>query len=182
MVLHPACHDGPVEFYNLHGFIRTISEGSRNADRRAAGGSAAYCSLSSAGRGRESLRKPAVFYGFMRTGEIVTYRPEMSFAAPVLGGKHHVENLRAPLVAAIFASDWNSTYKKASILGCCQPSRSTVPTAGNCVTARGVVCGDHSKALQPRHKRPSVGTAARNSLTHDKTMLATSCGFSTAEK
>jgi hypothetical protein len=38
--------------------------------RRAAGGSAAYCSLSSAGKGRESLRKPAVFYGFMRTGEI----------------------------------------------------------------------------------------------------------------
>lgn len=26
------------------------------------------------------------------------------------------------------------------------------------------------------------GTAARNSLNHDKTMLATSCGFSTAEK
>src|SRR2546425_7130764 len=31
-------------------------------------GSAVYCSLSSAG-GRESLRKPPVFYGFMRTGE-----------------------------------------------------------------------------------------------------------------
>jgi hypothetical protein len=46
----------------------------------------------------------------------------------------------------------------------------------------GVVCGDHSKALQPRHKRPSVGTAAHNSLNHDKIMLATSCGFSTDEK
>ena len=31
------------------GFIRTISEGSRDADSRAAGGSAADCSLSSAG-------------------------------------------------------------------------------------------------------------------------------------
>jgi hypothetical protein len=32
MVLHPACHDHLVEFYNLTGFIRTISEGSRDAE------------------------------------------------------------------------------------------------------------------------------------------------------
>jgi hypothetical protein len=37
MVLHPACHDDPVDFYRLHGFFRTISEGSRDANSRAAG-------------------------------------------------------------------------------------------------------------------------------------------------
>jgi hypothetical protein len=37
MVLHPACHDDPVEFTTCTGFFRTISEGSREADSRAAG-------------------------------------------------------------------------------------------------------------------------------------------------
>jgi hypothetical protein len=32
MVLHPACHDDPVDFYRLHGFFRTISDGSRDAE------------------------------------------------------------------------------------------------------------------------------------------------------
>jgi hypothetical protein len=39
MVLHPACHDDPSNFITCTGFIRTISEGSRDADRSAAGNS-----------------------------------------------------------------------------------------------------------------------------------------------
>jgi hypothetical protein len=30
--LHPACHEDPIDFYRLHGFIRTIPEGSREAE------------------------------------------------------------------------------------------------------------------------------------------------------
>jgi hypothetical protein len=37
MVLHPDCHDDPVDFYNLQGFFRTISEGSREANSRSTG-------------------------------------------------------------------------------------------------------------------------------------------------
>jgi hypothetical protein len=54
----------------------------------------------------------------------------------------------------------------------CRARQSAEPDEHVIVSAAGM---DHnSHAIE--------GTAARNSLNHDKTMLATSCGFSTAEK
>jgi hypothetical protein len=57
-------------FFAGTGFIRTISEGSRESRIAAPLVEARLIARCRRRGGRESLRKPAVFYGFMRTGEI----------------------------------------------------------------------------------------------------------------
>jgi hypothetical protein len=83
MVLHPACHDDPVEFYNLHGFSRTISEGSREKSRRkrqralraecplSQGAKRFFAGLTRGGRNYQNPRRSgAAIDGFVQAGSM----------------------------------------------------------------------------------------------------------------
>jgi hypothetical protein len=51
MVLHPACHDDPSSFITCMGFIRTISEGSRDAESGKTGeNGSVHCGLDTVDR------------------------------------------------------------------------------------------------------------------------------------